>query len=355
MFIKEFKRKVILVTGHTGFKGSWLSLWLLKMGAHVIGISKDIPTKPSHFQLLNLKKNITNYYIDLNNHKKIKAIIRKHKPHFIFHLAAQSLVKKSYLNPKMTWESNTLGTLNLLDSLRKINHKIYAVFITSDKSYKNLELKRGYKETDLLGGYDPYSASKAGAELAIQSYINSFFNKKKNKVFISIARAGNVIGGGDWAENRLVPDCFRNWTKNKFAIIRNPDATRPWQHVLEALNGYLTLACKLSSNPKKFHGQVFNFGPSQSQNKTVLDVLNEIKKNYFNAKWIVKKNKQFFESRLLSLNSNKAKKILKWKSKLSFKKNIQLVSQWYQKYNSKNNKKILHLSIKQIEIYEKLK
>jgi len=352
MFKNIYKNKKIIVTGHTGFKGSWLTLWLINMGAEVIGISKDIPTKPSHFELLNIKKKIFNYYIDLNNNKKLKFVINKHKPDFIFHLAAQSLVSRSYQNPKETWLSNTLGTINLLDSLREFKKKVNVVLITSDKSYKNLELKRGYKENDLLGGYDPYSASKAGAEIAIKSYIKSFFFNKNNKVFITIARAGNVIGGGDWSSNRLVPDCFKNWKKNKPAIIRNPKSTRPWQHVLEALNGYLTLAYKLSLTPKKLHGEAFNFGPSNKKNHTVINVLKEIKKNYPKARWNIKRSKKFFESKLLKLNSNKAIKKLNWRCKLTFVDNIKLVSDWYVKYNLKKN--IYKLSLDQIKFFENI-
>lgn len=350
-----FKNKKVLITGHTGFKGSWLTLWLLKKKAKIIGVSKEIVTKPSHFQLLKLKKKIKNYFFDLNNLYKIDKVINNHKPDYIFHLAAQSLVKKSYLNPIETWTSNTFGTINLLESLRGVKKKTIVVLITSDKSYKNLEITRGYKENDILGGYDPYSASKAGAEIAIQSYLKSFFNNKlKNKVFISIARAGNVIGGGDWSNDRLVPDCFKNWSKNKFVRIRNPNSTRPWQNVLEALNGYLELAYNLVKYPKKFHGEIFNFGPSPRENNTVVNVLKKIKINYPYVKWKIEKDSNFYESKLLKLNSNKAKKILKWKCKLSFDENIRLVSNWYKYYYSNQNKKnIYKFSMNQIDYFEK--
>ena len=242
---KIFKNKKVIVTGHTGFKGTWLSLWLNTMGAKVLGISKNIPTDPSHFKSINLKKKIKNSKINICNYNKLSNVFKKYQPDFVFHLAAQSLVKKSYLNPIETWHSNTIGTLNVLESLKQIKKKVYVVIITSDKSYKNLEISRGYKEDDLLGGKDPYSASKGSAEFAIQSYIKSFFSNKKNNVFISVARAGNVIGGGDWSTDRLIPDCIKSYSNNKVAAIRSPNSTRPWQHVLEVIYGYLTLASKI--------------------------------------------------------------------------------------------------------------
>ena len=216
-YYKQFRNKKVLVTGHTGFKGSWLTSWLVLLGAKVAGLSINVPTNPSHFEVAKLKKKINHKRIDVRNLKLLKTVFKKYQPDYVFHLAAQSLVKKSYLNPVYTWETNTIGTLNILESLREIKKKCIVVLITSDKSYKNLEIKRGYKENDILGGKDPYSASKAAAELTIQSYISSFFPIKKTKVLISIARAGNVIGGGDWSENRLIPDCVKSWSKNRNA------------------------------------------------------------------------------------------------------------------------------------------
>jgi CDP-glucose 4,6-dehydratase len=227
---KIFKNKKILITGHTGFKGSWLTLWLSLLGARVTGISFGYPTFPSHFKVIKIAKRINHKILDIRNFQNIKKTIKKIQPDFIFHLAAQSLVQTSYKDPLLTWSSNTLGSINILESLKVIKKNCNVIMITSDKSYKNLEIKRGYKENDLLGGYDPYSASKASAELAIQSYVNSYFNKNKN-IKICIARAGNVIGGGDWSKNRIIPDCYKSWSKNKRAIIRNPNSTRPWQHV----------------------------------------------------------------------------------------------------------------------------
>ena len=350
---KIFKNKKVIVTGHTGFKGTWLSLWLNTMGAKVLGISKNIPTDPSHFKSINLKKKIKNSKINICNYNKLSNVFKKYQPDFVFHLAAQSLVKKSYLNPIETWHSNTIGTLNVLESLKQIKKKVYVVIITSDKSYKNLEISRGYKEDDLLGGKDPYSASKGSAEFVIQSYIKSFFSNKKNNVFISVARAGNVIGGGDWSTDRLIPDCIKSYSNNKVAAIRNPNSTRPWQHVLEVIYGYLTLASKIYLD-KKLHGEVFNFGPGKKSNFTVLYILSKIKNNLPNFKWKIRKNKHnFFESKLLKLNSNKAYKKLGWSSILTINESTKLVSDWYNFFykNKKKDQELYKLSVNQINYY----
>ena len=350
---KIFKNKRVIVTGHTGFKGTWLSLWLNTMGAKVLGISKNIPTDPSHFKSINLEKKIKNLKINICNYNKLSNAFKKYQPDFVFHLAAQSLVKKSYLNPIETWHSNTIGTLNVLESLKEIKKKVYVVIITSDKSYKNLEISRGYKEDDILGGKDPYSASKGSAEFVIQSYIKSFFSNKKNNVFISVARAGNVIGGGDWSTDRLIPDCIKSYSNNNIAIIRSPNSTRPWQHVLEVIYGYLTLASKIYLD-KKLHGEVFNFGPGKKSNFTVLYILSKIKNNLPNFKWKIRKNNHnFFESKLLKLNSDKANKKLGWSSILTVSESTKLVSDWYNFFykNKKKNKKLYKLSVNQINYY----
>ena len=347
-----FKNKTVIITGHTGFKGSWLSFWLKTLGANVIGISFNIPTNPSNFKTIIGNKYIKSYKCDIKNFLKIKKIILKHRPDFVFHLAAQALVKKSYMNPLLTWNSNLLGTVNLLESLRYLKKNCVAVIVTSDKSYKNLEIKRGYVEEDQLGGYDPYSASKGAAEFAIGSFVKSFFYKK-NKVKIGIARAGNVIGGGDWSEDRIIPDCVKSWSKGKIANIRNPNSTRPWQHVLEAVGGYLILAAKLSQN-KKLHNQAFNFGPSKKNNFKVLELINNIKINWNNIKYKkVKSRKKFFESKLLQLNSQKSLKLIKWRSVLNFYETTKLVSDWYKNYYY-GNVSVKDISLKQIKYYENL-
>ena len=348
-FKNFYLNKRVLVTGHTGFKGSWLSLWLYLLGAKVVGVSLSSPTKPSHFDKLKLKNKIVDIRLDIRNSKKLNSIIKRYKPDILFHLAAQSLVRRSYKEPTNTFSTNIIGTLNILDCLKTMNKKCNAVIITSDKSYKNLEIQRGYHENDLLGGKDPYSASKASAELIIQSYVDCYFKKnKKNK--LSIARAGNVVGGGDWSEDRLIPDCIKAWTKNKKAMIRNPNSTRPWQHVLEALRGYLILGISLSKN-KRLSGEAFNFGPRTSQDKNVISFLKEMKKNWKKIKWKIKRNKsKEYESKLLKLNSSKAEKYLNWKPILEFKEIAQMTTSWYQDYY-KNSSNVFHLSKKQILEY----
>ncbi len=351
LFNNIYKNKTVIVTGHTGFKGSWLSLWLVILGAKVIGISKNVPTKPSHFNVINLKKKIKHLTLDICNFKKLSNQFKKHNPDFIFHLAAQSLVKKSYLETLKTWNTNTIGTLNILESLKKLKKKTYVILITSDKSYKNIEISRGYKETDLLGGKDPYSASKGAAEFAIQSYINSFFSGKKNNIFIVVARAGNVIGGGDWSNDRIIPDCIKSYSKKKTVIIRNPNSTRPWQHVLEVVYGYLTLGSKLFKS-QNLHGEVFNFGPNKKSNYKVIFLLKKIKKYWPNFKWEVKKTKKdVFESKLLKLNSNKAKKILNWQSKMSIDQSAKLVADWYNFFYKRKIKNFYKFSEDQIYSY----
>ena len=354
MILNIFKKKVVIVTGHTGFKGSWLTQWLLLLGAKVIGISNNVPSKPSHFESLNLKNKIIDKNIDIRNLGLLEKVFKKYKPDYVFHLAGQSIVKKSFTDPIYTWQTNTIGTLNILESLRKLKKKCFVVLITSDKSYKNVEIKRGYKENDILGGHDPYSASKAGAELVIQSYIKSFFPINKTRVFISVARAGNVIGGGDWSNYRLIPDCIKSWIKNKNVVLRNPLSTRPWQHVLEAVWGYLLLAANLKKN-EKLHGEAFNFGPVVKNNYSVLQVVKIMKKNWKKVSWkiINPKKNNFYESSLLKLNSNKAEKKIKWKCILTFSETMEMVTNWYKDYD-KNPKKIYNMTIDQIKKYEEL-
>ena len=351
---KNFKGKKVLITGHTGFKGSWLTVWLQILGAKVIGVSNGFPSFNNHYQLLNLDKKILNKNLDVRNLMLLKKFVKKNQPDFVFHLAAQSIVNLSYKDPLKTWSTNTIGTINLLESLRQLKKKCIAIIITSDKSYENLEIKRGYNEKDRLGGKDPYSASKASADIAISSYINSFFSHKNNKVLIATARAGNVIGGGDWSPNRLIPDCVRSWSKKKKVLIRSPHSTRPWQHVLEAIYGYITLAINLNKNPS-LHGQAFNFGPANQQNYKVISVVKLMKKYWENVSWKLHKNNNriFKESSLLKLNSQKAKKILRWRSVLTFKENIFLVANWYKNFYL-NSKQVHKLTSSQIEFYQNI-
>jgi CDP-glucose 4,6-dehydratase len=349
-----FRDKKIIITGHTGFKGSWLTLWLNILGGKILGISNGFVSNPSHYKLLGLNKKIIEKNIDIRDLNKLKKIIKKYQPDFFFHLAGQSIVKKSYESPLDTWSTNTFGTINVLESLRQLKNKCVAVIITSDKCYENLEIKRGYHEKDKLGGKDPYSASKASADIAIRSYINSFFFHNNNNVYIATARAGNVIGGGDWSPNRLIPDCVRSWSKKRKVLIRSPQSTRPWQHVLEVIYGYITLAINLSKNPN-LHGQIFNFGPSNHKSYTVISVAKLIKKYWGNISWKLYKSSNivFHESSLLKLNSQKAKKKLKWRSVLTFEENIYLVANWYKNFYL-DPKRAIKLTLNQIEFYQKI-
>ena len=347
---KIFKNKKILITGHTGFKGSWLTLCLKLFGAKILGVSKNLISNPSHFKICSEFKNVKSIYFDIKDFKRFKKIVNNFKPDFIFHLAAQAIVKKSLDNPIETWNSNTIGTLNLLEILRNYKKKVNVVIITSDKVYYNVEKKGAYKEIDRLGGKDPYSASKAGAEVAIKSYYESYLKFKKN-IFFSVARAGNVIGGGDWSKNRLIPDCVRAWSKKKPVNIRNLSSTRPWQHVIEVINGYLILAINLHKKRKKINGETFNFGPSTKKNYNVKDCLKEMKKNWPTIKWKKEKIKnKFKEAGLLKLDSKKAFNYLNWKTILSFHDTIKYTAEWYKNFYKYKSEVI---TIKQIKGYYK--
>ena len=337
---KIFKNKKVLITGHNGFKGSWLTIWLNILGAKVIGISLKDTNKNNHFNLVRKKIEVKSYYFDIRDKNKVEKIILKEQPDYIFHLAAQSLVFKSVLNPRFNWETNVLGLLNVLESISKLKKKCYGIIITSDKCYKNLEQKKGYKENDILGGVDPYSASKASAEILFHSYYQTFILNKKKNIKLCTARAGNVIGGGDWSNYRLIPDCMKMWLKNKTPIIRNPNSTRPWQHVLEALSGYLTLALEMTKNDR-ISGTSFNFSSDKIKNITVLNFLKKINKKWPSIKWKIKNKHKFYESSLLQLNNSKAKKILNWRAKLNINETISFVVDWYKHFNDDKNNTFL--------------
>ena len=350
MFNNFFNNKKILITGNTGFKGTWLTNCLLLMNSKIIGISKDIPTKPSMFNETINKNEIKQYFFDINNYEKLNNVLLNEKPDIIFHLAAQPIVKKSFIETIKTYETNVIGTANILECLKNYKKKAIIVLITSDKSYKNKEWIWGYRENDELGGIDPYSASKASAEIVINSYFESFFHKKNNNIKLSIARAGNVIGGGDWAENRIVPDCIRSWSKNKMAVIFNPNSTRPWQHVLEPISGYLQLAFKLDKN-SKINGEAFNFGPKLDQNKNVKDLVTKMSTFWENKKWTsVKQKTKIRESKLLSLNCEKANDLLGWTPTLTFDQMSEFTISWYKMYYN-NKKNIKEITNKQINLF----
>jgi CDP-glucose 4,6-dehydratase len=317
------------------------------MGAQLYGISISIPTEPSHFNLLKLNF-IRDIRIDIADFSKVNEAISSIKPDYIFHLAAQPLVSVSYDDPLQTFRTNVMGTLNILESLRKMNHRCVSVIITSDKAYDNLEITRGYHENDKLGGADPYSGSKGSAELVISSYCRSFFYNSKN-ISIGVGRAGNVIGGGDWAENRIIPDIIRSLKDETTLKIRSLKATRPWQHVLEPISGYLSLAIDLTTSSDN-NIEAFNFGPSFKNEYTVENVLKEIQIYFLNLKWESENNDEFKESTLLKLDCQKSLDKLKWEACLDFKETINFTSEWYLEYfNNKN--KISIFSKNQIQEY----
>jgi CDP-glucose 4,6-dehydratase len=323
-----YKNKRVLITGVTGFKGAWLAYWLKLLGAKVTGIGYSPNNNKKLFNQLNLKKDIKLKNIDIRNYDQLKNFIKKIKPQLIFHLAAQPIISKSYVSPKYTYEVNSVGTLNLVDLINKFRFVKSTIFVTSDKCYESNNSTKGFIETDKLGGVDPYSGSKACAEIIVRTYRKSFF--KETKQGIATARAGNVVGGGDWSKDRLIPDAVRNLKKNKKIIIRNPNFNRPWQHVLEPLNGYLILAYKLYKNPKKFSG-AWNFGTERNTITSVKEIIKFI--IYYWGKGEIKifKNKKFYEQTNLQLNINKSKKLLNWKPKLKITDCIFLTTDWYKK------------------------
>ena len=332
MFENIYKGRRVLVTGHTGFKGSWLCTWLLDLGATVAGYSLDVPTQPSHFETLALADRIEHFQGDVRDKGALKQTLKQFSPEIVFHLAAQSLVRKSYQDPVLTFETNILGTLNLMDCLRSQDSITAGVFITSDKCYENLEWLWGYRENDRLGGKDPYSASKACAELVSSAYMESFF--RENGPNIATSRAGNVIGGGDWAVDRVIPDCVRAWSEGRPVHIRNPQATRPWQHVLEPVSGYLVLGQKLFQDDFRVKNQSFNFGPHAQVNQSVSELISEMARFWPSAQWktqqVTDPEKQ--ESTLLKLNCDKAFHMLHWNAVLDFQETVELTAKWYQAY-----------------------
>jgi CDP-glucose 4,6-dehydratase len=330
---KTFNAKTVLITGHTGFKGAWLTAWLKQLGAKVVGISLDLPTEPSHFEVAHMADGMADLCIDIRDRVALEEAIVSAQPDFVFHLAAQALVRRSYEDPLETWKTNVLGTLHVLEALRKLDNPCAAVIITSDKCYDNVEWVWGYRETDAMGGPDPYSASKGAAELAIRSHIKSYFPKATSKVRIASARAGNVIGGGDWAADRIVPDCVRAWSNDNLVELRNPLATRPWQHVLEPLSGYLSLAIALSQRPE-LHGEPFNFGPQAQQNHSVLELVQQMALHWEQVRWqdVSGSVAGPYESGLLKLNCDKSLHYLQWHAVMGFEDTVCMTAEWYRAY-----------------------
>jgi CDP-glucose 4,6-dehydratase len=347
-----WKNKKVLITGHTGFKGSWLTLILKSYGAKLIGIALDPITKPNFFDGMNLgtflladyRKNIKDFFF-------LDKIVKRHKPEIIFHLAAQSSVLVSYEDPIDTIESNVIGTANVFETIKKNSFIKVGIIATTDKVYLNLEKNKKFKESEQLGGHDIYSGSKAASEIIFQSYKKSFFDNSKSGV--ATVRSGNCIGGGDWTKDRIMKDCAEKMINNKYLEIRKPGATRPWQHVIEPLFGYLSLAKKIYEN-KKFSGS-WNFGPNKKNNLKVIDLVNICKKKLKSKSIIKIKKNKLYESTNLSLDSSKSSKLLKWKTILTAKESIELALDWYKLYyEKKNSKKIIDFSLSQILEYKKL-
>ncbi|EFS5883709.1 CDP-glucose 4,6-dehydratase [Campylobacter coli] len=356
MLFDIYKNKKVFISGHTGFKGSWLSLWLNYIGAKVYGYSLQPNTTPNHFEIINLQDKLAqNYFADINDLKKLEEAMIESDPEIIFHLAAQPLVRYSYKNPLETFQTNAMGTFNILNCARKLKNLKAIVIITTDKVYENKEWLWGYREDESLGGYDPYSASKACAEIITNSMRQSFFNidifGKSHGVLVASARAGNVIGGGDWSQDRLIPDIIKAASENSLAIIRNPKSTRPWQHVLEPLRGYLMLGERLLLEQKEF-ATSFNFGPNNEGDLSVEDVLKLASLFWDKISYQVQVDlNTSHEANLLMLDISKARKMLNWTPILNSSLSVEWTIKWYREFYE--NK--ITLTSKQLENYmEKL-
>ena len=346
-----WKGKKVFITGHTGFKGSWLSIWLASSGAKVTGYSLEPETNPSLFKSCAIEKKINSVIGDIRNQLKLKQTILEAQPDIVFHLASQALVLKSYENPLETYETNLMGTVNILNVIRDVPSVKAFINVTSDKCYANDENLKAFNENDPMGGSDPYSSSKACAELITAAYRASFF---KDSVAIATARAGNVIGGGDWAENRIIPDFIKKIQQKQKLVIRNPESIRPWQFVLEPLNGYLILAEKLFQNGIDY-AESWNFGPNKQDDKTVEWLITEVNKEYGdkNNFKIVSNKEPFHESKYLKLDCSKSIGKLNWSPKLSIEKAILMTCAWYKNFYT-DKQDIYSFSVEQIKQYESI-
>lgn len=332
MNLREFYQgKKVFITGHTGFKGAWLAFWLKELGAEIIGYALQPEYENSLFELLRLDKKIQHHIGDIRNLKNLSQIMNEYQPDMVFHLAAQALVRKSYIEPILTFSTNVMGSLNVLESIREIKSVKTLVYITSDKCYWNNEWVWGYRETDPLGGPDPYSASKACAEHVFKSHYLSYFKDRENFGCAS-TRAGNVIGGGDRSKDRIVPDIISAIETGENIILRKPQSTRPWQHVLDPLHGYLCLGMHLYDNAQKYNGEAWNFGPSNQSIKTVLELTNLLKSLWNNIEIKIDSNSnQPHESNLLHLSIDKAQTLLKWQPKYNFNKAVMKTGEWFKR------------------------
>lgn len=352
MFNDFYRGRRVLVTGHTGFKGSWLCQWLLKLGAEVQGYALAPPTSPSLFDQLGLSSQLVDRRADIRDRNELIAVIREFDPEIVFHLAAQPLVRYSYQNPIETYETNVMGSIHVLEALRILNRPCVAIMVTTDKCYENREWVFGYREVDPMGGADPYSSSKGMSELAIAAYRQSYFTD--GQIRVASVRAGNVIGGGDWAIDRIVPDCIRALVKNEPIIVRKPAATRPWQHVLDPLHGYLLLAQKMHGLPADSAqlnqlSSGFNFGPEASSNRTVRELVEQILMS-MPGRWVDQSDATApHEAQLLQLCIDKARSLLHWQPCWDFGRSIEMTVQWYR--SSADGTRIASTTLEQVSQY----
>ncbi len=350
-FKKTFKNRKVLITGHTGFKGSWLAIWLKELGAQVIGYSLDPPTNPNNFELTRLSEKITDIRGDIRNYQKLEETFQNYQPEIIFHLAAQAIVLTGFENPKETFETNVHGTINILEVAKKTPSVKTVIIVTSDKCYKDQNVPGGYRENDTLGGSDPYSASKSMAELAVYSYQKSFYDPSKDIVVASV-RAGNVIGGGDFADFRLIPDSMKALMGKTPIMIRNPDSVRPWQHVLVPLSGYLALAAKIQEKRHEYGGS-WNFGPIEKMGITTKELADKIVNLWEGSSWQhIKHENNKKETMILKLNWDKAAHFLNWAPAYNYEEALKSTVEWFKKYDQeKKNVDLYRLCVNQIIDY----
>lgn len=359
LFSGVYAGKKVLVTGHTGCKGAWLALWLRELGAEVIGYALEPPTKPSFFTAVGLDKAVTSVLGDVRDEDRLLSVFREFEPEFVFHLAAQPLVRLSYQEPQLTYATNVMGTVNVLEAVRKTKSVRAVVIVTSDKCYENKEWVYGYREIDPMGGYDPYSSSKGCAELVVAAYTRSFFNPQKypdHRVVVASARAGNVIGGGDWGVDRLIPDCIRSLSKGEPVVIRHPEAVRPWQYILESLSGYLWLSAQMYTQGPEFSG-AWNFGPGEEDSLTVREVVELAFRLWGRGTCRIDGAAQPHEARLLKLDCSKARRFLRWKPAYSVYSAVEETMAWYKRFYSKteiSQEEMYKFSVEQIGKYVNL-
>lgn len=347
-----WRNKKVLLTGHTGFKGSWLSLWLQHMGAELTGLALEPPTSPNLFEIARVAEGMDSHIGDIRNLSVVDNIFQQKQPEIVIHMAAQALVLHSYENPVETFDANIMGTVHVLEACRKTPSVRSAVMVTSDKCYENKEWFWGYRENEPMGGYDPYSSSKGCSELVIQAYRQSFFNHKANRIGLASARAGNVIGGGDWAADRLIPDFIRSIMDGKPVVIRSPHSIRPWQHVLEPLAGYLELASYLWDSPEDYSSG-WNFGPYESDAREVQWIVERIAELWGDeAQWKLDDKIHPHEANYLKLDCTKARTLLNWQPRLNLSTTLEWIVNWYQHF--RNNDDMRELTIQEIARFEKL-